>query len=123
MDRGEFSPRARGCSQGGAGCPGVTEVFPACAGMFLFTSPCSRLCHCFPRVRGDVPITILAREWDTRFSPRARGCSAGSRQDVGQRTVFPACAGMFPERLKAALRQQRFPRVRGDVPSRKENHV
>ena len=50
-----FSPRARGCSDSAAPQIPAVEVFPACAGMFLYTTASVIVFTCFPRVRGDVP--------------------------------------------------------------------
>ena len=105
--------------------------------MFLY-SPVSAPRHTgFPRVRGDVPHIRIPGPTHPRFSPRARGCSPfgvggstpprsfsprarGCSPDdastivVG--SVFPACAGMFPETHDGEMGRRRFPRVRGDVP-------
>ena len=111
-----FSPRARGCS--GAGFASVPSrcVFPACAGMFLELAKWSRPRNCFPRVRGDVPIRNARRDIDTKFSPRARGCSSFLQAFNPAVPVFPACAGMFPKPFRDGQRDLGFPRVRGDVP-------
>ena len=50
-------------------------VFPACAGMFLPVIVDTIRILGFPRVRGDVPETIMNLEQFKTFSPRARGCS------------------------------------------------
>ena len=111
-----FSPRARGCS--GDSQPGPTDhqVFPACAGMFLYGHSRVISWAGFPRVRGDVPFSLLNVGFPGEFSPRARGCSAWHGGDYGYGAVFPACAGMFRYLLKPAGQSQSFPRVRGDVP-------
>ena len=54
---------------------------------------------------------------EIKFSPRARGCSWGASRAPGVRGVFPACAGMFRRLMRWPPSHQRFPRVRGDVPS------
>ena len=84
-------------------------MFPAC-------QPQVSGCGCFPRVRGDVPRGLTRLGGYLMFSPRARGCSCENYWLQRNRTVFPACAGMF---LLRELRRQTvpgFPRVRGDVP-------
>ena len=92
----------------------------------------------FPRVRGDVPGSLV---WVTRSSrvfpacagmfpvkplppemtpcfPRVRGDVPGASAPMATaRPVFPACAGMFPRVAVSAANNHRFlPRVRGDVP-------
>ena len=54
----KFSPRARGCSRLLLHHRRISTVFPACAGMFLPLRPQPRISKRFPRVRGDVPVTI-----------------------------------------------------------------
>ena len=96
-DLKRFSPRARGCSH-----PGQGAVLPALS---------------FPRVRGDVPPSSLLPRSRSPFSPRARGCSVPGRPAPAPLRVFPACAGMFRHQTRLAANPNRFPRVRGDVPS------
>ena len=50
------------------------------------------------------------------FSPRARGCSVGCTGMPVALSVFPACAGMFPDSEPLRIAPHGFPRVRGDVP-------
>ena len=91
-------------------------VFPACAGMFPWGSFVKCATQCFPRVRGDVPITHLSETPLTQFSPRARGCSLIKNFGSKTKVVFPACAGMFRWQTRLPPRPSSFPRVRGDVP-------
>ena len=55
---GKFSPRARGCSRPPLRSVVVTDVFPACAGMFREKDFRGTMTGSFPRVRGDVPCAI-----------------------------------------------------------------
>ena len=71
----------------------------------------------FPRVRGDVPIRPEVSVLTDRFSPRARGCSLKEAGTIAKSSVFPACAGMFPKDCAWCPFNERFPRVRGDVPA------
>ena len=50
------------------------------------------------------------------FSPRARGCSVIGGFTSSDRSVFPACAGMFLPPATYLRPASSFPRVRGDVP-------
>ena len=72
-------------------------VFPAYAGMFLFTPPISWDSAGFPRIRGDVPVIPHAAKSLGQFSPHTRGCSASEDDSNDDEAVFPAYAGMFLE--------------------------
>ena len=92
------------------------QVFPACAGMFLFSPAVQQERKGFPRVRGDVPPAMRSTAQFRMFSPRARGCSNPYPALLPKQAVFPACAGMFPAFGREAVSFASFPRVRGDVP-------
>ena len=70
-----FSPRARGCSGYPTRLGAAGTVFPACAGMFLWSPWPLKIASSFPRVRGDVPKSYPSYPRALPFSPRARGCS------------------------------------------------
>ena len=70
-----FSPRARGCSRDALIRELAASVFPACAGMFPRAAARPERQTCFPRVRGDVPGSMMRSGLGRWFSPRARGCS------------------------------------------------
>ena len=112
-----FSPRARGCSLLNLIRCCKKMVFPACAGMFLLRFCLKNCIASFPRVRGDVPVTWSMKLIFCRFSPRARGCSGFLSALATHANVFPACAGMFPQRRALLFELRSFPRVRGDVPT------
>ena len=95
LSRHQFSPHARGCSAVAGVTKAAAQVFPACAGMFLFTPHLCCPPHGFPRMRGDVPCTKSCNGSMIRFSPHARGCSALDVLFHVVMHVFPACAGMF----------------------------
>ena len=78
---------------------------------------------CFPRVRGDVPSFSSLLRLPCKFSPRARGCSPDNPIITTTPPVFPACAGMFLTPPKLDNPPNRFPRVRGDVPSMLQQNV
>mgnify|MGYP000946697641 CR=1 FL=1 len=111
-----FSPHARGCSFVPLLFKLFVLVFPACAGMFLkrvsgFTKRLS-----FPRMRGDVPVTMFLKPSVPSFSPHARGCSGYHGMKHQDSSVFPACAGMFLTGEEHTATTPSFPRMRGDVP-------
>ena len=113
-----FSPRTRGCSHFICFGGWVSAVFPAHAGMFLIHVHVRRSNPCFPRARGDVPLRGPILSKPTGFSPRTRGCSLNSGTATGDRTVFPAHAGMFLTHNATVTFTLSFPRARGDVPHR-----
>ena len=84
--------------------------------MFLLLLPGWLIRTSFPRVRGDVPVSLMLIAYATGFSPRARGCSAIFLLPAPRHPVFPACAGMFLVVEISRLGRPSFPRVRGDVP-------
>ena len=112
-----FSPRARGCSDKSGVMHFFEFVFPACAGMFRSGLKYSTTRKRFPRVRGDVPVTVMLLVGIKGFSPRARGCSDLTKFGSQRLSVFPACAGMFRSSKCDPEHHSCFPRVRGDVPS------
>ena len=90
-----FSPHARGCSFGYIIDTRSHDVFPACAGMFLAHIEYAYYLASFPRMRGDVPMSVCVSVCITPFSPHARGCSWNALRPPWIVSVFPACAGMF----------------------------
>ena len=112
-----FSPRTRGCSGAGQIRVRLLVVFPAHAGMFLFSKMIPRPQFSFPRARGDVPFTGCTLTGTQLFSPRTRGCSCGAVSHGGAGVVFPAHAGMFRVWPRLAAHGIGFPRARGDVPA------
>ena len=90
-----FSPRMRGCFPYPAACTAHHKVFPAYAGMFLSGHSLLRQLKGFPRVCGDVSVTMPGSADALGFSPRMRGCFRLPRVIFWQLVVFPAYAGMF----------------------------
>ena len=111
-----FSPHTRGCSCKSRPMCSVSHVFPAYAGMFRTWYSSSRGSQCFPRIRGDVPGTGESAGLGLLFSPHTRGCSFTFNCVAELLIVFPAYAGMFLIRVITGNINNRFPRIRGDVP-------
>ena len=111
-----FSPHTRGCSASSASKRIRSFVFPAYAGMFLRCGASPMGLGRFPRIRGDVPSSILHMLNDIKFSPHTRGCSGRHGCFSGYGCVFPAYAGMFRRVVRSFFQDARFPRIRGDVP-------
>ena len=95
---------------------GLRAVFPAHAGMFPGMFPPATPPLGFPRARGDVPPSVNTEDGKHVFSPRTRGCSPLSTDEMIAATVFPAHAGMFLKARGAFADDEGFPRARGDVP-------
>ena len=72
--------------------------------------------HCFPRIRGDVPLGDFLWILKTGFSPHTRGCSSSVVLPAAIEAVFPAYAGMFRCGSTRVTEFTCFPRIRGDVP-------
>ena len=111
-----FSPHTRGCSALSSPQLAVLLVFPAYAGMFLFANPSIMVAIGFPRIRGDVPVSLMLIAYATGFSPHTRGCSGVFFFGCLRPNVFPAYAGMFRKTFQPRRSIPRFPRIRGDIP-------
>ncbi len=95
----QSSPHARGCFQGDLECPSLPLVFPACAGVFLSTDGGAAIRLRLPRMRGGVSRPKASQESGKRSSPHARGCFLTVAGRVVEIKVFPACAGVFLNRV------------------------
>ena len=113
-----FSPHTRGCSAHDIVRALFDHVFPAYAGMFRAYIDAAGLVGGFPRIRGDVPHILPTMRPTTWFSPHTRGCSRDLEIASFIQDVFPAYAGMFLQVTREKIAPRRFPRIRGDVPSR-----
>ena len=83
-------------------------------------SPLSRdmrlAAYCFPRPRGDEPNPKVLKDFNTTFSPPARGLAARFDSGTGSDAVFPARAGMSRWLIGGRVELDSFPRPRGDEP-------
>ena len=77
----------------------------------------------FPRIRGDVPARFYRRSKIPSFSPHTRGCSSTPAKRNITANVFPAYAGMFRRWRRPEGHARRFPRIRGDVPTKAEQEA
>ena len=112
-----FSPHTRGCSPDIRQSISPAAVFPAYAGMFPACRAPPSGPPSFPRIRGDVPTQSGCLTASASFSPHTRGCSPRYLYVPTQQQVFPAYAGMFPNPADWSTPEDRFPRIRGDVPT------
>ena len=72
----------------------------------------------FPRRRGDAPPLDQRDRRGGEFPPQARGCTDHVREPPFGAGVSPAGAGMHRAGERVVGHHQRFPRRRGDAPSR-----
>ena len=111
-----FPPQARGWTCRRLSVPALPAVSPAGAGM----DPRGRRrcgCEsCFPRRRGDGPLTMWVGRSRCWFPPQARGWTVGGGQTNITIPVSPAGAGMDPTLHLWARSLRGFPRRRGDGP-------
>ena len=96
VEKGEWSPRMRGCSRPVVEMGRVQRVVPAHAGMFPKLSRSFCLLERGPRACGDVPASITVSQSNNVWSPRMRGCSRLHLARLPDGCVVPAHAGMFP---------------------------
>ena len=94
----------------------VASASPAHAGMDRRYFGRSRFRDCFPRTRGDGPLTLRHPGERAGLPPHTRGWTVLRR--VGDHPVeaSPAHAGMDPLLLVQATTVEGFPRTRGDGP-------
>ncbi len=95
---------------------------PAPAGMVPYEQPSPQRSDRFPRTRGDGPQPQAVRVAYIMVPPHPRGWSPPSGSTSLHGPGSPAPAGMVPERKVEVVRPHRFPRTRGDGPSRKAIH-
>ena len=94
--RGEYSPRKRGCFRQIAYMRPYVNVFPAQAGVFLSDTVISVCSLGIPRASGGVSALKELPAQKTVYSPRKRGCFLVSGPAHCGIVVFPAQAGVFP---------------------------
>ena len=94
------------------------HVSPAHAGMVPPPASGRTIGGCFPRPRGDGPLTSADRTAIELFPPPTRGWSLSPPYHCSRDNVSPAHAGMVP-RLDCTWHGRKcFPRPRGDGPAK-----
>ena len=91
---------------------------PACAGISPPFSRTSLTSFSFPRLRGDLPVTLQASMQARLLPPPARGSPSGRTCEVFILRPSPACAGISPRRASHRTWLLAFPRLRGALPLR-----
>ena len=112
-----FPPHTRGWTQGAGTDAHRQRVSPAHAGMDPLHSVRLRPRKCFPRTRGDGPVSSSVMATGSRFPPHTRGWTGVRFARVRPGRVSPAHAGMDLLRSGARALNNCFPRTRGDGPN------
>ncbi len=73
VQRGEFTPHARGSTLFSVSLGVRVYVYPACAGIDRSSSVPSPSARSLPRMRGDRPMVCSSIPHRRRFTPHARG--------------------------------------------------
>ena len=92
------TPHARGSTYGVPCNRASFSVYPACAGIHLIFLVYPLFLLRLPRMRGDPPLLFphrSAEEWST---PHARGSTPCLGCKRHAHRVYPACAGIHPEK-------------------------
>ena len=110
------SPRTRGCSSTPSAASVAEYVVPAHAGVFRAPAAIRRCRSRRPRARGGVPRSGEIRALRRMSSPRTRGCSPMSIEELRAKVVVPAHAGVFRLAQRRGGPHRRRPRARGGVP-------
>ena len=113
-----FTPHARGSTAASHSHHPIRWVYPACAGIDLQTISLSTSINSLPRMRGDRPFAFSLSIGKEAFTPHARGSTSCRFRSSKTAVVYPACAGIDPQRGGRRMRNLSLPRMRGDRPCR-----
>ena len=111
-----FTPHARGSTRPFGRLSGYISVYPACAGIDLYSRLPRLATTGLPRMRGDRPWFRFRTYLVIKFTPHARGSTTKFGQVLVPSEVYPACAGIDPIFLSQPRQVFRLPRMRGDRP-------
>ena len=109
------SPLMRGCFQVIQEAESDEEVFPAHAGVFLYSGGFKREGFRLPRSCGGVSYFTPPTYEEVASSPLMRGCFLMTQQFILDSGVFPAHAGVFLTRVCDFLHWLCLPRSCGGV--------
>ena len=111
-------PHTRGCTLNQRIEEHVRDASPAHAGMYLERGDVADLEMRFPRTRGDVPGPGTRSQILGWLPPHTRGCTRCRAASQPAWSASPAHAGMYPASVRPPRPASRFPRTRGDVPTK-----
>ena len=111
-----FPPHSRGWTLIKPRHEPAALVSPALAGMDRSSRASGSGSSCFPRTRGDGPLTVPTGAIPTQFPPHSRGWTRRASRRMNAARVSPALAGMDRSGRPGAFPWSRFPRTRGDGP-------
>ena len=114
------SPHTRGWTRGGGQGAPEQHGFPAHAGMDPVNAGAGQSGLGFPRTRGDGPPPRPLERAVYAVSPHTRGWTRPPALVLGLPAGFPAHAGMDLYRAGRLEGAPRFPRTRGDGPSKSQ---
>ena len=93
-----FTPHARGSTLNPTTTFADLWVYPACAGIDRIHHPDPYMVYRLPRMRGDRPPGGPGTGPGFGFTPHARGSTPQGLHPGRAARVYPACAGIDPER-------------------------
>jgi len=67
-------------------------------------------------MRGDLPRLSFQVLEDNGSTPHARGSTVTKVAKVTDKSVYPACAGIYLDNIFAEVLSKGLPRMRGDLP-------
>ena len=111
-----FTPHARGSTRPSEGQQQLRSVYPACAGIDPQIGLEYFVRQGLPRMRGDRPSGEGPEQEELAFTPHARGSTVYYFQNIFFLYVYPACAGIDPQRNRQEVGRGGLPRMRGDRP-------
>ena len=114
-DAEAYSPHPRGCFFGHTVPSKYRKIFPASAGVFPVYDGERLYCPDIPRIRGGVSEKDDCHYSRRIYSPHPRGCFQSKLYYPSPFQIFPASAGVFPNRLGVVPRYHHIPRIRGGV--------
>ena len=109
------SPRTRGYFRDGAAGLSLQRLFPAHAGVFPGLASCWAAGWPLPRARGGISMSVTGRLACILSSPRTRGYFRFRQALRASRSLFPAHAGVFPEKFHYTTEHGALPRARGGI--------
>jgi len=110
------TPHARGSTWDRIADGTFRDVYPACAGIHPMGTAARLRWRCLPRMRGDPPPHCVGHAINGLSTPHARGSTIGCLDSQAPGHVYPACAGIHPNKEEEINVKKSLPRMRGDPP-------